>query len=234
MRRLSKDHTAYHTAYWQTYELFDAVAPSKLALIGAICLEWNFIEDIVDDAVGWAAYIELDMRDDVVSRISGLDGKFEIIKKGARLVPLFNEEQCNLIAATIGSIAEHKKYRDAVIHARLFNPDSDIAGTTKRKGKSYEVLISEDALRALYDRLRILSDEIIAVWRLLEGFNFVALDFESGDYDLDKLLASPELRDGFAQLQQHQNRRLSLPPLPRFPDQDTTPPEKGVLQSPPD
>ena len=85
MRLLSKDATGG----WTAYEVFDAVPLCKLALIGAVCLEWNYIEDMVDETVLWATRVDIDMFEAVVSRMQGLEAKFELIKKGARISPIF-------------------------------------------------------------------------------------------------------------------------------------------------
>jgi hypothetical protein len=160
-------------ADWTSYRVLEAVSAERLWLIGAVCLEWNYIEDMVDGCVGWATHIELDMRRDVISRINGLDGKFELIKKGARLNPVFSPAHVHAISGTIGAIAEYKKYSDAIIHARLFDPKPDIGGTAPNREETHDILLSEATLKALFHRMEALSDAIVLVWRLLEEFAFI-------------------------------------------------------------
>ena len=211
---------------WVEYNVLEHVDPNKLELIGAICLEWNFIEDMVDEVLSETLRITVPLRADITSRIYGLEAKTELIKKAVRRYIIFSKAEAYLIAGTIGAINAHRKYRDGVIHARVFDPQSDIALTSPKKGHYDDVLVSEDALAALLERLMILSDEITLVYRLVEPYYFDEWDLKpEGHIDPKKLRTSQGFRDAFAQLQEHQSRRLSLPPLPEFPDPHPTPEE---------
>jgi hypothetical protein len=99
---------------------------------------------------------------EVLSRINGVDGKIELAKIG--MLELSADEQTvNLLAQTLGEAGfkEHKKYRDAVIHARVSDAPAGIALSPARRGKIDEVLLTVDALNGLYDRLALVRLELI-------------------------------------------------------------------------
>ena len=51
MQLQSPRQSPYHGPDWHADEVFRAIPERKLALIGAITLEWNYIKDMVDDLV---------------------------------------------------------------------------------------------------------------------------------------------------------------------------------------
>jgi hypothetical protein len=205
---------------WKDYSVLDDVDKEQLQLIGAICLEWNFIEDMIDYALFQVLELEYEPSLEVTSRINGMDGKLEILRKAAQLQKKFPEPYLKVIGITTGGVEEHKRYRDGVVHVRLLDPTSEVAPTSIRRGKSDEVLISKPALQALYARLAILAEETLALGDAL-GFTF--LDGEDC-FDPTRAEASECFQAYFAQVQEHQKHRQSLPPLPKFPDSPPTPP----------
>lgn len=230
-----KRRSTQHYTAWQEYKILEAVDSEKLKLIGAICLQWNFIEDLIDDSLSRALHLDHNIEHEVTSRIYGLDGKFEIIKKASKEYLVFTETESTMIAATIGAVAEHKTYRDAVTHAKVYDPQSDIALSSRRRGVSIEVLISIEALSALLERLTVISDEIVSVFRLLEAFYYDEWDLiPEGEIDPKKVRASPYFQVEISQLRKHQKRRLNLPPLPKFPDEPQGSPNSEARPTPPD
>ena len=208
---------------WTEYTVLEDIDPEKLKFIGAICLQWNFIEDMIDETLGRVLQLNFDTTFDVTSRINGLDGKFAIIKRSADISPFFTKREIERIKSTIGAIAEHKSYRDAVIHARVADPKSDIALYRKRRGVMEEILLSTDVLKAISHRLEVVEDEMVALYRLLEARTYNEWDLTpDGQIDPKKVRASQSFRHEISQLRKHQKRRLDLPPLPKFPEAPST------------
>jgi hypothetical protein len=144
---LSSDRPSHFD--WSAYNVRTDVDKEKLQLIGAICLEWNFIEDIVDYALFHAWEMQWDASVEVASRINGMEGKFAIIKRCVRTVARHPEPIPSIIDTTIDAVAEYKRYRDGVVHARLLDPKSNVATLSVNRGRADEVLISNDALDGL-------------------------------------------------------------------------------------
>jgi hypothetical protein len=89
----------------------------------------------------------------------------------------------------------------------------------QRKGITDEVLVSEEALRHLYNHLQYLAEEID--WLpIIYLFRFQLSEARTED-DRRPILA--ELMPAMAQHQGYQAKRASLPPLPEFPEEPPTP-----------
>lgn len=227
MRRktTSQDHR------WREYDIKKDIKPERLAAIGALNVAWNDIEGAIDVCTCLAMEAPYPLWLDLTSRINGLDGKFAIIKKSAREHIRFPEKVATAICATIEAIAEHKTFRDSVIHARIIDPDEDVAPANASKGTQYEVIVSQKALDSLFDRLSCLQNEIDDVLHLFH-FRCVVLRASrtgqsgvAGDPDAARALRSIPFY--FAQLQEHQKHRQSLAPLPSFPLKPPVPPASG-------
>lgn len=189
--------------------------PELLAGIGAVCITWNLIEDSIDMAVTTALDITFLLRVDITSRIHGLDGKLAIIRKALQTYPIFAALNKDVIRETLSAIETHKRYRDGVIHARIIDPDDPVAETPKGRGATDEVLVTQQSLDALYARLRLLKEETSAVAFLihLSRLRQAAID------DRGIELAELQSQDTTARLRNYQQSRLSLPPLPPFPEE---------------
>jgi hypothetical protein len=230
MRRKSKNTPSYWD--WEGYTVLDAVDPEQLRLIGAICLEWNFIEDTLDFVFFNAIEVWWELSVEISSRINGLDGKVEIIKRAARIAKCLPDDVYNTVAQTLGAFTEYKRYRDGVVHVRLLNPKLEVAPTSIKRGAADEVIISKPALERLYTGLNILADEMSTLHQVL-AFH---LTREGGPPDyrdvFDTTPREPleQFRAYVALLREHQKRRLSLPPLPKFPESPQAPPSSEAEQ----
>ena len=111
------------------------ISARQLKSLGAIAIMWTQIERRIDFAMCTALNIPYQLWVDLSSRINGFDGKVELIKKGAEQHIRVPRDAMRIIADSLGSISEHKRYRDGVIHAWVTNPSADIADTIQRKGE---------------------------------------------------------------------------------------------------
>jgi len=218
MRRRStqKDRT------WRAYDIRKDIKESRLAALGACIIAWNDIEGAIDTAFGMSLDLNFPMWIQVSSRINGLDGKFEIIKQAIKLefgLPAVLQKQ---IFETLDSVAHYKKFRDGVMHARITDPDDPVARTAQRKGIEDEVLISEDALNALYSHLAALRLEVDCMV-LIVHYVQIADRREREGRAREKQQAVRGFLIETAQLPEHQKHRRSLPPLPKFPQERPIP-----------
>jgi hypothetical protein len=120
------------SASWATGDIKADLTPEQLQGIGAVALAWSEAEAFVD----FLLYIALSLLNglwlDVVTRINGFEGKIRIIKKGGEDLGLSEETQ-RLIRDSLGHRQASKKFRDAVIHARIYDPRHGIGTVVERR-----------------------------------------------------------------------------------------------------
>jgi hypothetical protein len=207
------------------FDVRQDVPSRQLQALGAIAIVWTRIERRIDFAMCTALSVPYPLWIDISSRINGFDGKVELIKKGAEHHVRVPPHARTIIADSLGSISEHKRYRDGVIHAWVVNPNADIADTIQRKGEVDETFMSAEALDGLYERLSILSDEAGDIISILNYY----LAVDRGREEIVQALQACTV-----QALEHQKRRLALPSLPEFPLERPIPPETEAPLSPPD
>lgn len=209
---------------WIDHVVLTDIEPRKLQVIGAISLQWNFVEDIIDDCLGRALQLDLGIAVDVTSRINGMDGKREILRKVVNSNPILNDEEKAILCDSIGAVAEYKKYRDGIVHARIEGPNKDVAFTAPNRGAAFYVIVATVALERLYLHLEVLGHEVIGMYRVVElcCVNEMELISEGGHIDPRKLRDSRSFLDAIFLARERQKQRRSLPPLPRFVDKPPT------------
>jgi hypothetical protein len=133
---------------------------------------------------------------------------------------ILNDDARKAIKITLDGIIEYKSYRDNIAHSVPYDIDKGIAHGFKYGTDMMQTLVTLDALQGLYFRLKMLLDEMRDVDMLYR------LTDEQGAYavyrDADDPVGRRRTRDvplQAARLQECQKPRLSLPPLPGFPDE---------------
>jgi hypothetical protein len=203
--------------------------------VGTVALAYNEAEAYIDNILSFAASLRV-VPLDIISRINGADGKVEIVKAAFRALDA-NDEIQRLIATSLGQegFLLFKQYRDAVIHARQFNLIANVADTLAKRGQRYEVLITKAALDGLYERLALLAKELFEMRGLAitltgvrdcDAFLKYAIDadikldqHQLHFSDLRKANIEQDIQVATARYQDRLKRRLSLPPLPKFPSE---------------
>jgi hypothetical protein len=193
------------------------LSSKQLARVGAISFAYNNAEDKLTDLFAAATNLEDSLVLEVATRINGLDGIIAIILAGAKGLGV-SDETLRLIEDTLGEngFQKLKKYREAVIHARLVSAPNAIGQTIERRAKINEVLLSQEALDALYVHLNAINLELGAIGPIL----FVAKAVKSTSFPVPLVeLAERELPNVMAQYQDYRNQRQALPPIPAFPSE---------------
>ena len=215
----------------RTGDIRKDLSDAQLAGIGMVALAYNEAELLIDLALSLGAKIEWDMFKAITSRINGVDGKIEIAKLGFKLAGGSDEAQV-LLANTLGNdgFALLKQYRDAIIHARVLDAPAGIALSPARRGKENEVLLTTDALNGVYERLALVRKELIEACRIMIKLPRDLPPVSTGLKQprasvLMRLQNEPTIRDAIARYREHQSHRLSLPPLPEFPEEPPIPQE---------
>jgi hypothetical protein len=139
------------------------------------------------------------------------------------------------LGVTLNALEAYKGYRDAVVHAKIFDPRAAIAPSGERKGKTTEVMVSKALLKDLHERLEVLAVEAAL---MIEMF-FAAALFRGKispkkPTRREKLKAAKLFREYVAQLLAVQKFRQSLPPLPELPEESPSLPELAGPKAPRD
>jgi len=235
---MKRAHTVGRVAYG-TGNILRDVAKRQLRNIGAVSIAYNEAEATLDLFLQFALRLWPGVAGEVTSRINGADGKIAIAKKAiADLSRSSGFGVSQHIPDLVTKSLEHdgfallKQYRDAVIHAHKFDVPTAIARTSTKRGKPYEVLMSATALKGLYDRLVLVRNELweactlaavlsqIDMW-LIIAHNVGAINSAVGKKMFLRRKAQTErdIRVATSRYRRHQNHRLSLPPLPKFPSE---------------
>lgn len=193
----------------------------QLQNFAASCLTWNRIENSINVALCFCLGLPPKLRLDVASRINGLDDKMDIIYASLKKYLSIEDSSYQVITSTIGAAKEYKRYRDGIIHAYIVDPKEPAAMTTQRQGKMDEVLITKDALDALYKHLVAIYTEMRVVVQIIQLIEPRVRSYKPGDQKGNEAA----IRGGIALILEHQKHRRSLPPLPQFPEEEQGPRE---------
>jgi hypothetical protein len=228
------------------------LTPEQLAGIGSVALAYNEAEILIDILLSLSLGLLSYVAHEITSRINGIDGKVALAKIGMNYVSA-DETTMHLLGETLGDggFSLYKKYRDAVIHARVLDAPQAIAISPAKRGKNDEVLLTAKALDGLYDRLVLVRLELIEACniaiRLYSEHRFKPLRAIAAatQYreitnrlaelaDLPKRQYEQEIQEALSRYQEHQKHRLSLPPLPEFPPEPAIPPDSEGASAPPE
>jgi hypothetical protein len=192
----------------------------QLSEIGAIAMTWNQLELQIDFLLLIVLKMPVGLWMPLVKRINGMDGKFAILRLRAEQSTILTDDARECIKLSLAGVSECKKYRDAIVHSLTFDVDKGIAQEIGRRAETQEVLVTMEALTGVYNRLEILLDELRYVDLLLRlGDEEGAATIYRDQPDPLKLRRERDVPIGIAQVREHQKRRQSLPPLPKFPEE---------------
>ena len=212
-RRIKKQREDYHATYGDPKSDF---TPAQLKWIGAIAMNFNEAEALIETAFFHATQLPDAIRLDVSTRINGIDGKIEIVQSGASTLGL-DTKTCGDLAASLGDggFKLIKGYRDAIIHSRAHNSPKGIGIRVDRRAKVYEVLLTETALKTLYEHISALRIELSEINQLLlYASQLSSMSDAQGKGQLAALISVAT-----TQLRSHRSWRLSLQQLPKFPSE---------------
>ena len=221
----------------RTGDIRKDLSDAQLAAIGAAAIAYNEAEVLIDILFNTALGLSPAMVPDLTSRINGVDGKIELAKIAMKDLGA-SDEAMQLIAQSLGQdgFTLMKQYRDAVVHARVLDAPAGLAQSPGKRGKTNEVLLTVDALNGLYERLALIRRELIEAYQITlrlfvdRYISKMAVHLRqpaphlAAIADLGQSHSESKIQAAIVRYREHQNRRLSLPPLPEFPDELLTPP----------
>jgi hypothetical protein len=198
-------------------ELF---SDEQLAEIGAIVLIWNQIDTFLD----FLTYVSLKppiyLLWEVARRFRGVDAKIELLRLAADRNKILDDAAKKCIKTTLDGVVDCKRYRDNIAHSVVYDIEKGIVHTFKRNTNLVPTLVTMDALHGLYQRLDLLLKElrdIDLLYRLGDEDGAYAVYPEERDPPARRRTRDVPIQT--AQSLQSQKLRLSLPPLPEFPDE---------------
>jgi hypothetical protein len=195
--------------------------PEQRLLIGDICLAFNELEGNVDTLFYLVTGLHESLALEVNTRINGIEGKVEIISAGLKLIDL-EPNDLTQIRVALGEgtgFKGLKKHRDAVIHARIVNAILGVGYKIDRRASFTRVLVTVDALEALYSHIEACNEELKDAWFLLHNLKVrdqVAIFAD----DLRKALFAEATTEYLARFRSHRFQTQSLPPLPQLPSEE--------------
>jgi hypothetical protein len=208
----------------RTGDIRQDLSHDQLAALGAVLLSFSEAEWIIDQLLYDALRLHPAIWRDVATRINGVE-KVSLIKLAAEQVVGFGGEELQLIRQTLGDYGAHRKYRDSLAHAHIFDAASGIGDVTNKRDAIYEVLLTAEALEILYQHVTALRREldIVANALSLQFHNKVRPDvtaWYAQQYAGNPSLPPPgrDLADCLSSLRAAQEERRRLSPLPEIPD----------------
>jgi hypothetical protein len=220
------------------------LSQEQLAGIGSVAIIYNETEWLLDHVL--IAALNSGVYRELTSRIHGVDGKIAITKVAMQKInppPGF----LDLLNATLGDsgFSLLKRYRDAVVHAQVLDAPAGIGRTAAKRGRIEEVLLTAKALDGLYSRFEILRHELLEahtiareLWTLsiLKPFIGLSETVSGKGRDPSRLKIESKIQACLSRYRERQSYRLSLPPLPPFPeeslDQTGTEPSRDKPENP--
>ncbi len=194
------------------------LTPGQLQAIGAAIVAWNEAERFIPVILGQAIGMSIKHYQEVSSRINGLEGQVEIIRKFQVLYPLIDKETGLLIENALASFLGYKKCRDAIAHAHIFNAPKGIGTHVKRRAEEWHVLLTEEALNKFYDHLVLLRSELAGVTGIFMTASITARKME----ELPNRKVPNKIHESIQvfvrHLQKYQSERQALGSLPSCPD----------------
>jgi hypothetical protein len=199
----------------------EAYTSEQLAEVGAIILLWNQVETFVDWLIYMAVNPPIYLFWDAARRFKGIGAKVELLRIAADRNKILSDEAKQVIKTTLDGIVEYKRLRDNIAHSTPHDLDKGIVNTFKYGSEMMQTLVTMPALNGLYLRLRLLMDELreVDVLYRIGHPDKRRRPFRRGDDGRHAPLRPLDVQAQTAQALRRQKDRLSLPPLPEFPDE---------------
>jgi hypothetical protein len=193
----------------------------QLAEVGAIALIWNQIDNFLDWLLHIALKTPLMLHWEIARRIRGSYAKVELLRIAAARAKILTDEARECIKYTLDGVVECNRHRDNIIHSMPYDLDKGIAHAFKHHTDMVQTLVTEGALTGLYQRMKLILDELREVdllYRLADEEGAKAVYPEIRDPIARRYTRDVPLQT--AQTRARQKARKALPPLPKFPDED--------------
>ena len=133
----------------------------QLAEIGAIALKWNQVEahiDFIGSQILFAKtpfWLRL-----ATDRVLGTNTQLKLLEESLKHATLLDKKACQCIHDCFLQIAQCRSYRNAIIHHHIYDHEKGIGSYIDEFNSPYQILVSLEALKILYDILCALLEEL--------------------------------------------------------------------------
>jgi hypothetical protein len=192
----------------------EAYTTEQLAEVGAVILLWNQVEGFLDLLI----YVALNPPIFDVSRHMSLPKRIKLLRLAAKRNEILSDDAKKMIKNTLDAVAQYEKYRNNIVHSMPYDIDKGIAHNFTYDTDMAQTIVTLPALSGLYIRLKMLIYELREVLAL---FLFGHPDEQKRPFRL--FTREPARQEDVQERARGalllQKERLSLPPLPEFPDE---------------
>ena len=185
-----------------------------MAALGAMALAFNETEAAIDRLFFVVTALSDKLQMEVSTRVGGIDGKIEIIKRGGE--QFLTGSELHQFQETLGEgvFGTLKDYRDGAIHVRHLNPSTGVGVKVDRRARVFDYLVRETTLDVAYNLLIAIRKELDEATTLIQGIRSLN---SLSDSDPNRALLEAKLAAIRYQFQLCRTERLKLPQLPEFP-----------------
>ena len=226
MKRRAPTHLALRPTKFES-DPKRAYTVEQLAEIGAITLKWNQIEAHIDFIGSFILFPKSPFWLRIaIDKKLGTNSKLTLLKEYLGHVTLLDDLSKECITDCFSQIEQCRTYRNAIIHHHIYDHAKGIGTYVDDSHAPYQILVSIDALSALYGILCAVLEELREIDLLFrietDAQRPGRLDTTTGEFqtfDDDELRKNiiPEIRKRLMALRMS---RKKLPKLPKFPDAD--------------
>jgi len=202
-----------------------AYTPEQLAEIGAISLKWNQIEAHIDFLGSFILYNKSPFWLIITTNeVLSTNKKLSLLEESLKHAKLLDEKAKNCIHGCFSEIAQCRSYRNAILHHQIYDHEKGIGSYVDESKYSFQILVSIDALRTLYNILSSLLEELREIDLLfrmeMDAQRPGRLDTVTGKFHRfsDGDLKSTLIPEGTKRILALQAARVNLQKLPQFPD----------------
>jgi hypothetical protein len=207
------------------FDIKKAYSPDQLREVGAIALIWNQIEA----SIHWILFVAAEPKNTLSVKLAGqtrsVKYDIDLLRSYFNENDILSQQAKDTIKQTFDAVLEYSTYRNAIVHSFAFDHAKGIAQFIDPSREVWQILVTIEALTAFYDRLVILKNELREVdmfSRIAQGPRRITVLNDQThllEPDQPKALREKAVPEQTAKLLLHQKERLSLPPLPKFPDE---------------
>lgn len=204
-----------------------AYSLDQLAEMGAIALKWNQIEAHIDFIASQILFAKVPMWLHLsVDRTLRFTTKLALLGECVEKAVILSDVAKKAIAGTFTDLKSYNAYRNAVIHHSIYDHEKGIGSYIDESKKPFEILVSLEAHRNLYN----LMDALLAEVREVDLLFRIETDAQRPGrsdpktrefipFSIDQL-KSEVVPHHVSALWKYQANRKALPKLPKFPDAD--------------
>jgi hypothetical protein len=194
----------------------------------------------IEASIHWLLFVAAEPKNTLSVKLVGqtrsLTFEIELLRSYFNENDILNQQAKDTIKQSFDAVLEYRTYRNAIVHSYAFDHAKGIAQFWDPSREVWQILVTNEALNAFYDRLFILKNELREIdmlSRIAQGPRRITVlndQTRLPEPDQPKALREQAVPEQTAKLLLHQNKRLSLPPLPKFPDEPEELPGEPVSQ----